>query len=146
MSVRLIPFEKNIMAKSVRVFAVGVCSAVTLFNVPTARADETMRCDHYVIGQGMSSYEVMSKCGQPAFQQTIHELVTVIVNKQSRVQVAGTEKIPGAQALDVSSQEQQPIYRDVDRWTYDFGDGSLLREVDFYNGEVIRIQTAGRPR
>lgn len=109
----------------------------------TAQAD-SMRCGRYVVSEGMSSYEVVSKCGSPVFQQVVRELVTVVVNKQAQAQVVDAEGTPLSSRLEISSQEQEPLYRDIDRWTYNFGNGTLLREVDFYNGAIIRIRTAGR--
>lgn len=117
--------------------------AVVGLMAATAQAD-SMRCGHFVVSEGMSSYEVASKCGDPVYQQPVRELVTVVVNKLARVQAITPDAQPVGQALEVNSQEQQPVYRDIDRWTYNFGTGTLLREVDFYNGAVIRIRTAGR--
>ena len=111
----------------------------------SAHAD-SMRCGRYVVSEGMSPYEVASKCGDPVFQQVVREVVTVVVNKQAHVQALGIDNQPLSPGVAVTSQEQAPMYRDIDRWTYNLGGGSLLREVDFYNGAVIRIRTAGRTR
>lgn len=108
-----------------------------------AQAD-TMRCGRYVVSEGMSPYEVASKCGDPVYRDVVREVVTVVVNKQARVQTLGADDQPLSPGVAVTSQEQAPLYRDIDRWTYHLGAGTLLREVDFYNGEVIRIRTAGR--
>lgn len=119
---------------------------VGLLGIATTAQADTMRCGRFVVSEGMSAYEVASKCGDPAYQQVVREVVTVVVNKQSQVQVLGADEQPLTPGVSVTSQEQAPLFRDIDRWTYDFGRGTLLREVDFYNGAVIRIRTAGRAR
>ncbi len=105
---------------------------------------DTLRCGRYVVSEGMSPYEVVQKCGEPNFQQVVREVVTVVVNRQSRVEAVEPGTQDALSRLNVTTQEQAPLYRDIDRWTYDFGSGRLLREVDFYNGALIRIRTAGR--
>lgn len=109
----------------------------------SAQAD-SMRCGRYVISEGMSSYEVVSKCGDPVYQQVVRELVSVVINRRSQVHGVTRDERVLSPHLEIDTQEQEPVYRDVDRWTYNFGSGQLLREVDFYNGAVIRIRTAGR--
>lgn len=109
----------------------------------SAQAD-TMRCGRYVVNEGMSPYEVVMKCGEPSYQQVVREVVSVVINRQSQVQAVNRHDQPVSPRLEVTTQEQAPMYRDIERWTYHFGSGRLLREVDFYNGVVIRIRTAGR--
>jgi hypothetical protein len=108
-----------------------------------AQAD-SMRCGRHVVSEGMSAYEVASKCGDPVHRDVVREEVTVLVNKQARVQTLGADARPLSPDVAVTSQEQAPFYRDIDRWTYHFGAGTFLREVDFYSGAVIRMRTAGR--
>lgn len=119
----------------------GLLGAMVL--AASAQAD-SMRCGRFVVSEGMSPYEVSSKCGDPVFRDVIREVVTVVVNKQSQVQALGVDEQPLSPGVAVTTREQAPLYRDIDRWTYNFGTGTLLREVDFFNGEVIRIRTAGR--
>ena len=104
---------------------------------------DSMRCGRYVISEGMSPYEVVSKCGDPAYQQVVREVVSVVVNRRSQVHGVTPDERVLSPHLQIDTQEQAPVYRDVDRWTYNLGSGQLLREVDFYNGAVIRIRTAG---
>lgn len=105
----------------------------------------SMRCDRYIINEGASQYEVHSKCGEPVYQQWIEEPITVITTSQaslnSRVYGRGGRHY---RREDVLLQEAQPLYRTIERWTYNFGSGRLLREVDFFNGDVIRIETGSR--
>lgn len=105
---------------------------------------DTMRCGRFVVSEGMSQYEVVSKCGDPVYQQVIQEPVILVVNKQARIQTLADNGNTVSNVQDVSIQEQAPIYRNIDRWTYHFGSGTLLREVDFENGVVIRIKSGAR--
>lgn len=124
-----------------------VCWLAVMMSMAAVSAHaDSMRCGRYVVSEGMSPYEVANKCGDPVFQQVVREVVTVVVNKQAHVQALGVDNQPLSPGVAVTSQELAPMYRDIDRWTYNLGGGSLLREVDFYNGVVIRIRTAGRTR
>lgn len=102
----------------------------------------SMRCGRYIISEGASQYEVVTKCGEPAYQQWIEEPVTVVTTGQAQIRTS-TDGNPVRQE-DIAVQELAPLYRDIERWTYNQGSGKLLREVDFLNGEVIRIKTGGR--
>lgn len=103
----------------------------------------SMRCGRHIINEGASQYEVHAKCGDPVYQQLIEEPVTVISTSQasinSRLGATGQNL-----QQDILLQEEQPMYRTIERWTYNFGSGRLLREVDFFNGDVIRIETGSR--
>lgn len=102
-------------------------------------AQGAMRCDRKWVDVGATAYEVSSRCGEPAFQEIIKEPVIGIRN--SRLQATNLNS-----QTDVTLDFEQisPEYREIERWTYDQGSGKLIREVDFYNGEVIQIRTRGR--
>ncbi|RLP55903.1 MAG: DUF2845 domain-containing protein [Ketobacter sp.] len=104
-------------------------------------AHAAMRCDRKLVDIGASAYEVTSRCGNPVYQEVIRE--EVIGVKNSRLQ-ASSEVNPKGVTVDL--QEIEPVYRDIERWTYDQGSGQFLREVDFYNGKVIEIRTKDRGR
>lgn len=103
----------------------------------------SMRCGRHIINEGASQYEVHAKCGDPVYQQLIEEPVTVISTSQASI---NSRLGANGQSLqqDILLQEEQPMYRTIERWTYNFGSGRLLREVDFFNGDVIRIETGSR--
>ncbi|MFZ5602096.1 MAG: DUF2845 domain-containing protein [Pseudomonadota bacterium] len=103
----------------------------------------SMRCGRHIINEGASQYEVHAKCGDPVYQQLIEEPVTVISTSQASINSRLGANGQNLQQ-DILLQEEQPMYRTIERWTYNFGSGRLLREVDFFNGDVIRIETGSR--
>ncbi|HEX4940705.1 MAG TPA: DUF2845 domain-containing protein [Candidatus Kapabacteria bacterium] len=103
----------------------------------------SMRCGRHIINEGASQYEVHAKCGDPVYQQLIEEPVTVISTSQASIYSRLGANGQNLQQ-DILLQEEQPMYRTIERWTYNFGSGRLLREVDFFNGDVIRIETGSR--
>ena len=105
----------------------------------------SMRCGRHIINEGASQYEVHSKCGDPVYQQLIDEPVIVIAATQASINSRFGAGGNGQNLQqDILVQEEQPVYRTIERWTYNFGSGRLLREVDFFNGDVIRIETGSR--
>ncbi|HVK99099.1 MAG TPA: DUF2845 domain-containing protein [Dongiaceae bacterium] len=105
----------------------------------------SMRCGNQIINEGTSQYEVRIKCGEPVYQQLIEEPITVVTTTAASINSRyGYGRDQQQLQQDVLAQEVQPMYRNIERWTYNFGSGRLLREVDFYNGDVIRIETGGR--
>ncbi len=98
-----------------------------------------MRCDRKWVDVGASTYEVTSRCGDPAFQETIKQPVIGISNSRLQATNANTQK-----GITLDFEEVAPEYREIERWTYDQGSGRFIREVDFYNGEVIEIRTKDR--
>ena len=73
------------------------------------------RCANGKLAQeGDSKSEVRLACGRPIFTESI-----------------GYEKIRGK-------------YVRVDRWTYDVGEGSLLKLLDFHDGILAEINSGAR--
>ena len=101
-------------------------------------AQAAMRCDQTLIDKGASTYEVLRKCGEPVFQETIREPVTQVRYGYS------TGALSNDQNGRYYQEIETPLIREIDRWTYDLGAGTLLRQVDFYRGKVIRIEATER--
>ena len=111
-----------------------LAAAVFLSPLPTQAA---MRCSQSLIDRGASTYEVLRKCGEPVFQETIREPLP-----QVRL---GYSTQAGDDSQGRYFQEvETPLYREIERWTYDLGTGTLLRQVDFYQGKVIRVEATER--
>ena len=101
-------------------------------------AQAAMRCNQALIDKGASTYEVLRKCGEPVFQEVIREPVTQIRYGYS------TGAVSKHQDGRYYQEIETPPMREIDRWTYDLGAGTLLRQVDFYRGKVIRIEATER--
>lgn len=101
-------------------------------------AADTLRCGTDLISLGASTYEVLSKCGEPLLRETLREPIERVRSGQALVRDdQGSEQA-------VQLIETEPEYREVLRLTYSPGGGSFLRFVDLYNGRVIRITLGPR--
>ena len=99
----------------------------------------SLRCNHRLISEGMSQSEVMLHCGEPMEILVIQEPVATQAFSQTEFYPA-----PGQGSGIINTVVTEPLYRDIERWTYFPGSGKLIREVDFLAGKVLRISTLGR--
>lgn len=79
-------------------------------------------CDSGEIQAGISQYEVLQRCGEPAFKDTRQvEQLTAVDKHNNRLTV-----------------------KRVDEWTYNFGPNKFLRILKFENGELVDVETGDR--
>ena len=83
------------------------------------------RCDHLVPREGLTSFELLSRCGEPAMREV--GLVTI-----SSVVGGGRG---GASVLSRTAP--------VEVWYFDFGPQVLVRRVTVEDGRVLRVETGG---
>lgn len=83
------------------------------------------RCDQISFHLGDSSFDVLSRCGEPALRE--QKLVT-----SSAFGTAGGGTATGASAGIA-----------VEVWTLNFGSRTFTRFLEFENGTLIRIETGG---
>jgi len=81
------------------------------------------RCTDAVFHEGEGIYEVLARCGEPAFRE-------VRVDVQTRVLGDG----PAPALVEAASVA-------VEVWTYDFGPGSFVRHLLFEDGKLARVET-----
>lgn len=112
--------------------------SLAILSMYPAAAGE-LRCDTHLITEGASQYDVLRKCGEPVYKETLKiPLIqpdarrTVVYDDQGRP--IGTADSSGATV----------IYKEIQRWTYDPGSGSFLRLLDFDNGVLVRIEMGPR--
>jgi len=101
---------------------------------------DSMRCNRRLVGTGTSQYEVLLHCGEPAYAQIVREPVLVQRITQAETHQART----GRRLEQLNAVESETQYIDIERWTYHPASGRLIREVDFLDGRVKSINTAGR--
>lgn len=99
----------------------------------------SLRCDNRLVTEGMSQYEVQLHCGDPQYAETVKEAVEVQFINQTEFATTS-----GAESGQINSVTTAPHYREIERWTYHRPGGKLIRQVDFYEGKVLRITTTGR--
>jgi len=81
-------------------------------------------CEPVGFGEGLTSYEVLTRCGPPATRD--QKLVTR--------SVARTD--PSGQPVLTESETYA-----VELWTYDFGPQVLTRRLEFRDGRLVRVET-----
>jgi len=87
-----------------------------------------MRCGSRIVNEGAFKFEVLTKCGEPAFVD-------------ERVEYGVTRLYPPRHNLSLDYGE--PLV--IEEWTYDFGPRKFKRLLRFENGilEQIRVLDYG---
>ncbi len=85
------------------------------------------RCVDPTFHEGETTYDVLARCGEPAFRD-------LRVDVQTRI--LGDEHAPLVQAASVNVT--------VEVWTYDFGPSTFVRLLTFEDGKLVRIETGSR--
>ena len=78
------------------------------------------RCNGKIVDVGLNKYEVLSRCGEPAFKdRRVEYRVTSSNNKIRRLKIV------------------------VDEWVYDFGANIFIRILKFESGGLVSIKLGG---
>lgn len=109
--------------------------------LPSLAWADSMRCNRRLIGEGTSQYEVLLHCGEPVYKQIVRE--PVLVQRVTETQVS-TDRGRGKPAVELDALESETQYIEIERWTFHPASGRLIREVDFLDGKILRINTTGR--
>lgn len=115
---------------------------IALFALPAVGMADSMRCNHRLVGKGTSQYEVLLHCGEPAFSQIVRE--PVLAQRAFQAEVYPARNDQWEPSLYMNALESEQEYIEIERWTFHPASGKLIREVDFLDGKVHRISTAGR--
>ncbi|HET7825700.1 MAG TPA: DUF2845 domain-containing protein, partial [Anaeromyxobacter sp.] len=98
-------------------YGYGTASAVARPPIPRAR------CAQPVFHEGETSYEVLARCGDPAFREAAEELRTrAVMGEHGRVLTESVSVL-------------------VEVWTYDFGPAAFVRHLTFEDGRLLRVDT-----
>lgn len=80
------------------------------------------QCDSGELRVGTSQYEILQRCGEPAFKDSREEeLLSAVDEHNNRLTV-----------------------KRIDEWTYNFGPNKFLRILKFENGELVNVETGDR--
>jgi uncharacterized protein DUF2845 len=99
-------------------YGYGVAPAAARPPVPRAL------CADPAFHEGDTAYEVLSRCGEPAFRE---------LRVDVRTQVVGGEHAPVV-AVDSTTVA-------VEVWAYDFGPRAFVRHLTFEDGRLVRVET-----
>jgi hypothetical protein len=103
----------------------GWLPLLALACTPALTFGQTLRCSEKLIGEGMTSRELATLCGEPA--QVEHK---TIYNDVS----TGTSKVAASTTIEVH----------VEMWIYNFGPNRLMQRVWIQDGLITRIESLGR--
>ena len=80
------------------------------------------RCDTGEIRAGVTQYEILHRCGEPAFKDSRQEeRMTAADGRNSRLTI-----------------------KRIDEWTYNFGPNKFLRILTFEDGRLVNVETGDR--
>jgi hypothetical protein len=79
-------------------------------------------CDSAEIQTGISQYEILQRCGEPAFKDSRQE----------------------GQLISVDKNTNRLTTKHIDEWTYNFGPNKFLRILKFENGRLVNVETGDR--
>jgi hypothetical protein len=109
-----------------------VVGALIAVAVPSAHADDTMRCGTRLVSSGDGKDKVRALCGEP-----------------TSVSFVGVQSAPGyyyrgyRDPYDYSFIGPAWAEVPVEVWTYNFGSSKLLRKLRFVGDELDEIRTDG---
>jgi uncharacterized protein DUF2845 len=81
------------------------------------------RCTDAVFREGETPYEVLSRCGEPAFREVRVDVRTLVVRD------------------DPARKEAESVSVVVEIWTYDFGPATFVRHLTFEDARLVKIET-----
>jgi hypothetical protein len=79
-------------------------------------------CDGAEMQTGISQYEILQRCGEPAFKDSRQE----------------------EQLTSVDKNTNRLTIKRIDEWTYNFGPNKFLRILKFENGRLVDVETGDR--
>ena len=79
-------------------------------------------CAFDTLGEGLTQYEVLQRCGAPFFADSRHEETLLVLDELSR----------------------RVIQKRVDEWTYNLGPTQFMRILTFENGRLRRVSSGAR--
>jgi len=111
---------------------------------------DNIRCGTKLVGIGSTKVDVLMRCGDPLLKEHLRTKISggssLFKNPAITPSISlGTNN----SALSANSNiEKRRIHRssveDVERWTYDFGKGKLLKMFIFTAGELTAIEDGER--
>ena len=103
-----------------------------LFIIVSSGMADDFSCGSYIISVGDRQYDILRKCGNPAYADS-HEELRIRRDLGSHFFAPGEEP-PGAPLF-------VKVLVTVDEWEYNFGPGKFIRYLTFENGRLVRITT-----
>ena len=119
-----------------------------LLAIPPAIADG-MRCGTKLVMTGDTKIEVLKKCGEPDFKETIKLLKKsrqVNLSDQSGVSVSGTQSRisahnqTGQSGITLNTETIEAI----EQWTYNRGATQFIKLLTFSGGRLESVEEADR--
>ena len=87
---------------------------------------DSMRCRGKIVSTGDTSTKVLLTCGEPLLKE-------VVEIKKTKYSDSG-KKNP--------KTEESEVF--IEKWTYGFGKGRLLKILTFQEGVLVKIEAGGR--
>lgn len=126
-----------------------ICVWVILSPLSVAIAD-SMRCGTKLVVTGDTKIEVLKKCGEPDFKETIKMLKT---SKEVNLSSAGTSTNLTSRHSNLSSQKHSgqsgitlgtETIEAIEQWSYNRGPTQFIKLLTFRGGRLESVEAAER--
>lgn len=96
-----------------------------------------LRCGSALVVEGQSKFEVLQRCGAPAY-----------TDEYTEYRAGGTNPTIPRPLDSLGQTYPAPVAREVriEQWVYNFGPTRLMPTLTFENGRLIKIETLGYGR
>lgn len=103
-------------------FENGRLAKITTGDYGFNNSSSAKNCDDIKMRIGISQYEILKQCGEPAFKDTRRE----------------------EQLITQDQETSKMVIKRIDEWTYNFGPNKFLRILKFENGNLVDVETGDR--
>ena len=127
------------------------CVCVSLLLIPlSAVYAEGMRCGTKLVVAGDTKLEVLKKCGEPDFKETIKMLKT---SKEVNLSSAGTSTNLTSRQSNLSSHKHSgqsgitlgtETIEAIEQWSYNRGPTQFIKLLTFRGGRLESVEEADR--
>lgn len=107
-----------------------LAALISSANNPRNPDSQTMRCRGALVSVGDPSFELIEKCGEPAYREVVE-----VVSDQTSL---------GAADAGLGVVVEQARQRVVQKWYYRLGRGRFARMVEVSGGQIRRIEILRR--
>lgn len=123
--------------------------SLLLFQIMSSSAwADNIRCGTKLVGVGSTKVDVLMRCGEPLLKEHLRVQESGGSSIIRNPALAASTSLSANNSSTLSNTDQRRIYRssyeNVERWTYNFGKGKLLKMLIFTGGQLSAIEDGER--
>jgi len=109
---------------------------------------DNIRCGTKLVGVGSTKVDVLMRCGEPLLKEHLRVLESGGSSIIRNPAIASSSSLTTNNSSKISTSDQRRVYsssyENVERWTYNFGKGKLLKMFIFTGGQLSAIEDGER--